>query len=69
MISLAYINVLSIIDDDIVINETVNDDVYKYVDKIVKAYCILPLTIYLQLTLFDNIIYIKMFDNIPRDNT
>ena len=43
MISLAYINVLSIIDDDIVINETVYNDVYKYVDKIVKAYSILPL--------------------------
>ena len=63
MISLAYINVLSIIDGDIVINETIYNDVYKYVDKIVKVYSILPLTIYLQLTLFDNIIYIKLFDN------
>lgn len=63
MISYDYINVISIIDGDIVINETVYDDVYKYVDKIVKTYCILPLTIYLQLHIVDYDVYIKMFDN------
>ena len=63
MISYDYINVISIIDDDIYINETVYNDVYKYVDKIVKTYKEYQLTIYLQLTFFDNIIYIKMFDN------
>ena len=63
MISYDYINVISIIDDDIYINETVYNDVYKYVDKIVKTYKDYQLTIYLQLTFFDNIIYIKMFDN------
>ena len=63
MISYDYINVISIIDDDIYINETVYNDVYKYVDKIVNTYKEYQLTIYLQLTFFDNIIYIKMFDN------
>ena len=63
MISYDYINVISIIDDDIYINETVYNDVYKYVGKIVKTYKEYQLTIYLQLTFFDNIIYIKMFDN------
>ena len=63
MISYDYINVISIIDDDIYINETVYNNVYKYVDKIVNTYKEYQLTIYLQLTFFDNIIYIKI-DNI-----
>ena len=69
MISYDYINVISIIDDDIYINETVYNDVYKYVDKIVNTYKEYQLTIYLQLTFFDNIIYIKMFDNTSDNNT
>ena len=69
MISYDYINVITIIDDDIYINETVYNDVYKYVDKIVNTYKEYQLTIYLQLTFFDNIIYIKMFDNTPDNNT
>ena len=69
MISYDYINVISIIDDDIYINETVYNDVYKYVGKIVKTYKEYQLTIYLQLTFFDNIIYIKMFDNSSDNDT
>ena len=69
MISYDYINVITIIDDDIYINETVYNDVYKYVDKIVNTYKEYQLTIYLQLTFFDNIIYIKMFDNTSDYNT
>ena len=62
MITLDYINILSLIDFDIIINEKVNSDVYGYVKNIVEKYSNYSIVIYLQLTISDNIIYIKVYE-------
>ena len=62
MITLDYINILSLIDFDIIINEKVNSDVYGYVKNIVEKYSNHSIVIYLQLTISDNIIYIKVYE-------
>ena len=62
MITLDYINILSLIDFDIIINEKVNSDVYEYVKNIVEKYSNYSIVIYLQLTISDNIIYIKVYE-------
>lgn len=63
MFSSDSINIISFIDEDIIINETVYKDIFQYVENIVQKYRILPLKIYLELTISDNIINIKIFDN------
>ena len=62
MITLDYINILSLIDFDIIINEKVNSDVYGYVKNIVEKYSDNSIVVYLQLTISDNIIYIKVYE-------
>ena len=62
MITLDYINVLSLIDFDIIINEKVNDDVYGYIKNIVEKYGDNYIVIYLQLIISDNIIFIKVYE-------
>ena len=63
MFSSDSINIISFIDEDIIINETVYKDIFQYVENIVQKYRILPLKIYLELTISDKIIYIKIYDN------
>ena len=62
MITLDYINILSLIDFDIIINEKVNDDVYGYIKNIVEKYGDNYIVIYLQLIISDNIIFIKVYE-------
>ena len=59
------LEVKSIIDDEIVISEFVDDDVYEYVNNIVSKYSIMSLVIYLEITVDDLIIEIKIYDNKP----
>ena len=59
------LEVKSIIDDEIVISEFVDDDVYEYVNNIVSKYSIMSLVIYLKITVNDLIIEIKIYDNKP----
>ena len=58
-----YLNVISLIDDDITINETIHDNIYEYIKNIVDTYCEYSLTIYLNMNIFDKYIYIKVYDN------
>ena len=62
MITLDYINVLSLIDFDIIINEKVNGNVYEYIKNIVEKYGDNYIVIYLQLIISDNIIFIKVYE-------
>ena len=62
MITSDYINVLSLIDFDIIINEKVNGNVYEYIKNIVEKYGDNYIVIYLQLIISDNIIFIKVFE-------
>ena len=63
MFSSDSINIISFIDEDIFINETVYKDIFQYVENIVQKYKEYKIIIFLQLTIFDNIIDIKIFDN------
>ena len=63
MFSSDSINIISFIDEDIIINETVYKDIFQYVENIVQKYKEYKIIIFLQLTIFDNIIDIKIFDN------
>lgn len=62
MITSDYINVLSLIDFDIIINEKVNGNVYEYIKNIVEKYGDNYIVIYLQLIISDNIIFIKVYE-------
>ena len=52
------------IGSDIFINERVGDRVYEYIRNIVERYGDSPLVIYIQLTLLDEAIYIKVFEKL-----
>ena len=58
-----YINIISIIDKDIFINERVYGNIYEYIKKIVKNYKEYSIIIFLNLVISNNEIYIKIFDN------
>ena len=58
-----YINIISIIDKDIFINERVYGNIYEYVKKIVENYKEYSIIIFLNLVISNNEIYIKIFDN------
>ena len=62
MITSDYINVLSLIDFDIIINEKVNGNVYEYIKNIVEKYGDNYIVVYLQLIISDNIIFIKVYE-------
>ena len=62
MITSDHINVLSLIDFDIIINEKVNGNVYEYIKNIVEKYGDNYIVIYLQLIISDNIIFIKVYE-------
>lgn len=58
-----YINIISIIDKDIFINERVYGNIYEYVKKIVENYKEYSIIIFLNLVISNNEIYIKIYDN------
>ena len=58
-----YINIISIIDKDIFINERVYGNIYEYVKKIVENYKEYSIIIFLNLVISNNEIYIKVFEN------
>ena len=58
-----YINIISIIDKDIFINERVYGNIYEYIKKIVENYKEYSIIIFLNLVISNNEIYIKVFDN------
>ena len=58
-----YINIISIIDKDIFINERVYGNIYEYIKKIVENYKEYSIIIFLNLVISNNEIYIKIFDN------
>ena len=58
-----YINIISIIDKDIFINETVYENIYEYINKIVENYKEYSIIIFLNLVISNNEIYIKIYDN------
>ena len=58
-----YINIISIIDKDIFINERVYGNIYEYIKKIVENYKEYSIIIFLNLVISNNEIYIKIYDN------
>ena len=58
-----YINIISIIDKDIFINERVYGNIYEYIKKIVENYKEYSIIIFLNLVISNNEIYIKVFEN------
>ena len=58
-----YINIISIIDQDIFINERVYEDIYEYINKIVENYKEYSIIIFLNLVISNSEIYIKIYDN------
>ena len=58
-----YINIISIIDKDIFINERVYGNIYEYIKKVVENYKEYSIIIFLNLVISNNEIYIKIYDN------
>lgn len=58
-----HINIISIIDQDIFINERVYGNIYEYIKKIVENYKEYSIIIFLNLVISNNEIYIKIYDN------
>ena len=59
----AELQIESIIDDEIVIVETVNENVYSYINNIVNKYGICHLIINLKIILKEYIVTILLYDN------
>ena len=59
----AELQIESIIDDEIVIVETVNENVYSYINNIVNKYGICNLIINLKIILKEYIVTILLYDN------
>ena len=58
-----HINIISIIDKDIFINERVYGNIYEYIKKVVENYKEYSIIIFLNLVISNNEIYIKVFEN------
>ena len=59
----AELQIESIIDDEIVIVETVNENVYSYINNLVHKYGICNLIINLKIILKEYIVTILLYDN------
>ena len=57
------VNIYTIIDDDITINEHLESDIYEYLIKIVDKYKEHNLMVYLVLYSDEKAYYIKLFEN------
>ena len=58
-----FVAIESLIDNEIVIVETVNDNVYEYVKKIVEKYGLMPLRVVMRITGKDWFVEVELYNN------